>query len=60
MLEINEVGPCGPYSTMVHVVIAFFAGLNTCMITFLTLRAKRKNREDRDGNGSAVPDKGPH
>lgn len=59
-MQIHEIGPCGPDSAMVHIVIAFFAGLNTCMITFLTLRARRKNREDKNGEDGRVPDEGPH
>lgn len=32
--------------TITHVVVAFFVGVNTCLGTWLTLRAKRKDREE--------------
>lgn len=47
------VGPCGPLGEAAHLIIAFFAGLNTCLVTWLSIRAKRKDqREQREREDS--------
>lgn len=39
--------PCGQIGQAVHLIIAFFAGLNMCLTTWLSVRAKRRDRHER-------------
>jgi len=41
--------PCAHEMQVVHLVLAVFAGINTLLTTYLSLRARRKNREDANG-----------
>lgn len=43
-------GPCGNTSSMVHIVIAALSGATTVLTTWLTVRAKRKDRAEANGS----------
>jgi len=38
----------GDMCTLVHVIGSVFVGFNAVLVTWLTLRAKRKDREEND------------
>lgn len=46
----HELGPCGPTLSWVHAFIAVVQCVQSVAIAYLTVRARRKNREERNGD----------
>jgi len=44
-MELVTVGQHSDMCTIVHAISAVFIGFNAILVTWLTLRAKRKDRE---------------
>ena len=48
---MQELGPCGPASTWLHVFIVTINAFQAVAIAYIAQRTVRKNRQERNGNG---------
>ena len=58
-MEPHQLIPCGPGGLVVHIIIVSFVGLNTMLTTWLTLRARGRDKKEAEHNGKHDAADGP-